>query len=149
MVELRTMSPERYAVWHTRIWELYEAELIQSGVAEEKARIEAKEGYEHSMPNGVLAPNNFALDVIHNNEPIGVVWLVKQNEDWFIYDIDIDEPHRGKGLGRQTMRAIEQFVKDNHGRSIGLSVFGFNEIARNLYVSEGYETTRYQMKKTL
>jgi GNAT superfamily N-acetyltransferase len=149
MVQLQTISAERYDAWQVQIWELYAEELIQSGVAEAKAKQDAKEGYEHTMPGGVLAPDNFVFDVVHNNEPVGIVWLVKQVNDWFIYDIDITESRRGQGLGRQTMKAIEIYVRENGGTSIGLSVFGFNEVARKLYLSEGYETTRYQMKKSL
>lgn len=149
MVQLQAISSARYEVWHTQIWELYAQELIQSGVAEARAKREAREGYEHSMPGGVLAPDNFVFDVIHNDEPVGIVWLVKQVDDWFIYDIDIAEQHRGKGLGRKTMQAIEAYVRNQDGKSINLSVFGFNTIARNLYESEGYETTRLQMKKYL
>ena len=149
MVTLQPISQERYAVWHTQIWELYEAELIQSGVPEEKAKFEATEGFKHSMPNGILAPDNYVFDVIHESSPIGVVWLVDQSSEWFIYDIDLAEDHRGKGLGRKTMHAIEAFVRDKQGRSINLSVFGFNTVARNLYESEGFEVTRLQMKKKL
>jgi ribosomal protein S18 acetylase RimI-like enzyme len=47
------------------------------------------------------------------------------------------------------MKAIESFVQKQNGVSIELSVFGFNTVARKLYESEGYETTRISMKKNL
>lgn len=101
------------------------------------------------MPGGKLAPNNFAFEAIHEGLSVGIVWLVKQDDEWSIYDIDIDEEHRGNGLGRKTMHAIEQYVSEQGGTAINLSVFGFNEVARKLYESEGFETVRIQMKKKL
>ena len=149
MVELKPMSDRRFAIWHVRIWELYEQELIQSGMSPEAAKKNIEDGRASSMPNGVLAEDNSVFEVLSENESIGIVWLWKDGDEWFIFDIDIDEPHRGKGLGRKTMHAIETYVKNQGGSAIRLSVFGFNEIARNLYESEGYETTRIQMKKSL
>ena len=148
-VALKPMSEQRYAIWSKRIWELYEQELVDSGISQSKAKQQCDEGREASMPNGVLQPGNEVFESFHNNESVGIVWLWIDNNEWFIYDIDIDEEHRGKGLGRATMRAIEAYVKNQGGTAIGLSVFGFNEIAKKLYESEGYETKRIQMMKQL
>lgn len=149
MVELKPMSKQRFAIWSERIWQLYEQELIDSGISPTKAKQQCESGREASMPNGVLQPGNEVFESFHNNESVGIVWLWRDETEWFIYDIDIDEQHRGKGLGRSTMQAIEAHVKQQGGTAIGLSVFGFNEIARKLYESEGYETKRIQMKKQL
>lgn len=149
MVELKPMSEQRFTIWSKRIWELYEQELIDSGIKPDAAKKQCDEGREASMPNGVLQPGNEVLEPFHNNESVGVVWLWIEGTEWFIYDIDIDEEHRGKGLGRATMQAIEAYVRQQGGTAIGLAVFSFNEIAKSLYDSEGYETTRFQMKKKL
>lgn len=149
MVNLQPMSAERYAFWHKNIWKLYFDELVQAGFSESYAKENCNQGIENSMPGGKLAPNNFAFEIVHEEKSVGVVWLVKQDDEWSIYDIDIDETHRGKGLGRKTMKAIEQYVADQNGTAINLSVFGFNHIARKLYETEGYETVRIQMKKKL
>lgn len=149
MVELKPMSKQRFAIWSEKIWELYEQELIESGVNPASAKRLCDEGREASMPNGVLQPGNEVFESFNNNESVGIVWLWIDGTQWFIYDIEIDEEHRGKGLGRATMRAIEDYVKKHGGTAIDLSVFGFNEIARKLYESEGYEVKRIQMKKEL
>jgi len=47
------------------------------------------------------------------------------------------------------MHLIEEFIRVQGGVSIGLSVFGFNDVARKLYETEGFETIRLQMKKVL
>ena len=101
------------------------------------------------MPNGVLSPGQFAFEVLDDDTHIGNVWLAQNGSEWFIYDIDIEEKFRGEGLGRATMRAIEDYVRSQSGTEIGLSVFGFNTVAQNLYLSEGYTTSRLSMSKSL
>ena len=51
--------------------------------------------------------------------------------------------------GHEAMRRIEEFVRAQGGSTIGLSVFGFNKVAQNLYRSEGYDVTRLSMQKRL
>ncbi len=69
--------------------------------------------------------------------------------DWWIFDIVIDEPHRGTGLGRPTLRAAEEFVVSHGGTRLGLNVFGPNEVARHLYDAAGYVVSTQQMYKDL
>ena len=77
------------------------------------------------------------------------MWLNEDDGEWFIYDIEIYEEFRGQGLGRKTMKAIENHVRLHDGKEIRLSVFGFNTAAQNLYKSQGYETVRLAMRKKL
>jgi ribosomal protein S18 acetylase RimI-like enzyme len=143
------MSETRFALWHVRIWELYFEELVRSGMSEAAAKKNVEDNISSTMPNGELAKDNFVFEVIHDSNSIGVVWLWQDGPNWFIYDIDLEEEFRGKGLGRKTMHAIEEYVRARSGTSIGLSVFGFNEVARKLYESEGFSTVRISMKKVL
>ena len=96
-----------------------------------------------------MNPGNYVLEVVYEAQAIGNVWLVQKEAEWWIYDIELDEEHRSKGLGRLALQAIEKFVKDHQGNKLNLSVFGFNKIAQNLYLSEGFEVTRIQMHKNL
>ncbi|KQN41066.1 N-acetyltransferase [Frigoribacterium sp. Leaf44] len=41
----------------------------------------------------------------------------------------------------------EQAAARHGAETLGLNVFGYNEVARHLYESLGYETTAVQMKK--
>jgi len=149
MIELKTMSRDRFDYWRERLWISYHQELIQAGYTDEAATQNVADTIAESMPDGILAENNFVFDLIHQSNPVGCAWLVHKDEHWWIYDIEVDESMRGKGLGRQAMKAVEQHVRKNSGKSISLAVFGFNTAARRLYESEGYETVRVSMKKTL
>jgi ribosomal protein S18 acetylase RimI-like enzyme len=149
MIKLVKMSPEVFALWNERIWVLYREELIRSGTSESAADKNVESNVAETMPGGVLSSGQFVFEVFDDDTHVGNVWLAQNESEWFIYDIDIDEPYRGKGLGRATMRAIEDHVRSLGGSEIGLSVFGFNTIAQKLYLSEGYTTTRMSMSKEL
>lgn len=84
---------------------------------------------------------------------VGYVWVgtdsSKDPHSWWVWDIVIDEGHRGKGLGRKTMQLAEDYARSQGARTLGLNVFGFNHGARGLYESLGYEVVTTKMKKSL
>ena len=149
MVTLRAMSKDRHDRWAVAIWPLYYEELIQAGFSEEVAKRDSEPNPENPIGYGELTPANHVLEVVHEDSAVGNVWLVDQGAEWWIYDIEIDENHRSNGLGRAAMHAIEKYVKEHGGDKLWLSVFGFNQVAQKLYLSEGFEVARIQMRKNL
>ena len=149
MITLREMSKERHDVWAANIWAVYYQELIQAGFSEDYAKENSTPDESNPVDYGKMNPGNFTLEVVLENQAIGNVWLVQKEFEWWIYDIEIDEPFRGQGFGRGAMRAIEDFVKNQGGKKLNLSVFGFNKVAQSLYLSEGFETIRIHMHKHL
>jgi len=143
------MSKDRHDHWASNIWQVYYQELLQAGFSEEYAKENSAPDESNSVEFGKMNPGNFVLEVVNEDLAIGNVWLVQKENEWWIYDIELDEEHRSKGLGRLALQAIEQYVKDQQGNKLNLSVFGFNKIAQNLYLSEGFEVTRIQMHKNL
>ena len=67
----------------------------------------------------------------------------------FIFDISLEEAQRGKGYGKQTMLALEEFAKELGLQTIGLHVFANNTAAMKLYRGLGYEVTSQNMTKKL
>lgn len=87
-------------------------------------------------------------------EVIGSLWLAEQSrggpeQQAWVYDVQIDPPHRGKGYGRALMEAAERQAREYGCTSLGLNVFGGNEVAIKLYESLGYRTLAQQMSKQL
>ena len=149
MITLQPMSDDTFAIWSPRTWASYREELIRAGMSESGADENIAQNVAATMPDGKLLSGQYVFDVRNDDENVGAVWLAERENEWFIYDIEIDETHRGEGFGREAMRRIEEFVRAQGGSAIGLSVFGFNTVAQNLYRSEGYETTRLSMQKRL
>lgn len=67
----------------------------------------------------------------------------------WIYDIEVHEDQGGKGYGRSLLRAAEEETLRNGVPTLGLNVFGTNQVARKLYESAGYAITQISMSKTL
>ncbi|WP_010097519.1 GNAT family N-acetyltransferase [Ornithinibacillus scapharcae] len=84
---------------------------------------------------------------------IGILWVYIQDKNQekqaYIYDIELDEDQRGKGLGKATMLALEEYAKSENIKQIRLHVFAHNQRAIALYKKMGYEMTNHQMLKRL
>ena len=153
MITLTPMSKSTQDEYFRRTWEAYRDDIIKAGITLEQAEENVKQTQESVLTNGILNSNQYIFDVNFNEIKIGILWLVHRVEikegNWYIYDIEIEEGERGKGLGKLTMLAAENFVKSQRGDTLGLNVFGFNIAARKLYESLGYETLAIQMKKEI
>jgi len=83
---------------------------------------------------------------------VGSLWLGPHPEDattGYVYDIEIHEDSRGRGLGRAAMLAAEQFFLERGARSLALWVAGGNDVALSLYLSLDYEVVGTSMSKRL
>jgi GNAT superfamily N-acetyltransferase len=66
----------------------------------------------------------------------------------FVDELFIKEPHRGRGLGRQTFRFLDGFCRENGILAIHLAVELPNEQARRFYESIGFGAPhRYMMSR--
>lgn len=149
MITLQPMSDAYFTVWCPRTWASYREELLRSGLSEAAADENVAQNVAVTMPDGVLTVGQYVFEVRDEDVTVGAVWLAQRGHEWFIYDIEVDEAFQGRGFGREAMRRIEEFVRAQGGTAIGLSVFGFNDRAQRLYLSEGYEVTRLSMQKRL
>ena len=50
---------------------------------------------------------------------------------------------RGRGYGRALMEAADREAQRRGAQSIGLNVFGRNDVARRMYESSGYQVALY------
>jgi ribosomal protein S18 acetylase RimI-like enzyme len=67
----------------------------------------------------------------------------------FIFDVEVKEEFRGRGYGKQAMLLIEEEARKLGIKRMGLHVFGYNQVARNLYESIGYTVSSLNMLKDL
>jgi GNAT superfamily N-acetyltransferase len=149
-LELREKSAEDLRTWLAGMWDIYREELIDAGNSPEEAESNIERNRSQLFVGDDLAEGQFIFDVLRGDEKIGTLWLgIRSGSDWWIYDIIVDEEHRGTGLGRPTLRAAEEYVLAHGGTRLGLNVFGPNTVARHLYDAVGYEVVSTQMLKNL
>ena len=94
-------------------------------------------------------PRVVAID--DDGEDVGWLWIgpVDGATGWYVWDVAVHEAHRGRGLGRATMRLAEDFARSQGATSMRLNVFAYNVPAVRLYESLGYDTTAIHMHKEL
>lgn len=151
-VSLQPMTAEQYAAWRTPTIAGYAADKVASGEWPEPGSLaRARRSFAELLPHGLATPDHHLFTAYAGADPIGALWVFVSAErgDAFIYDIAVDEEHRGRGLGRALLEAAEQWSRERGLSSVSLHVFGANEVARRLYESSGYEVTDLSMRKLL
>ncbi|TCI47959.1 GNAT family N-acetyltransferase [Exiguobacterium sp. SH1S4] len=120
----------------------------------EKAMDDSRELITNLFPEKQATEGQYVFHVFchEENERVGVIWysFQKETNKAFIYHIYINESHRKNGYGTATLKMVEDsVVKDLGAHSVGLSVFGSNEHACELYKKMGYSVSSIAMDKKL
>jgi len=103
--------------------------------------------------DGLLTEGQYLYNIIDSKtyEKVGILWygMIPEINQAYLYHIFIDELHRRKGYGKKTLEIFQSMLKQSGIESIGLSVFGKNEAAYQLYKKLGYKNTRVSMEFVL
>lgn len=151
---LQPMSAEHYAEWNEQLIVSYAREKVEAGVWTEEHALELSRAEQRTtLPEGMQTPGHDLFVGIVDGEVVGNLWLFTDPgqpvRSTFIYDIEVYESHRGRGLGRALLQAAEQWCAENGSTSVRLNVFAPNKTARALYESAGYELTSMHMMKRI
>ncbi|WCN06398.1 GNAT family N-acetyltransferase [Streptomyces sp. M92] len=145
----RPMTADEFATWHAHQSQQYARTWIERGVPEDEAYAKARRDHELLLPQGQDTENMLFSVVEHEGTRVGVLWLALREDHAFVFDVETDAAHRGRGHGRTLMALAEAQAVDAGRRLIGLNVFAGNTAAERLYESLGYETTRFYCSKPL
>lgn len=151
-VTLEPMTPAEYGGWLEPAIVEYAKDKVTSGEwPQDGALTRSRRGFRDLLPNGVATPDHHLFTGRAGGEAIGTLWVFVSAErgDAFIYDVAVEETHRGRGLGRALLEAAEVWIRKRGLRSVSLHVFGHNAIARRLYESADYQVTDLSMRKLL
>jgi ribosomal protein S18 acetylase RimI-like enzyme len=148
------MTQTEYEIFLERIIPEYAADKVRAGDwAESEALERSRKEFLTDLPQGIQTKNQHLYTVYDEDMAVGLIWLHANidspTRDGFIFELYVDENHRGKGYSKQAMLLIEEKARELGLKSIGLHVFGSNQIARNLYEAVGYEITSVNMSKVL
>ncbi|MGW1007566.1 GNAT family N-acetyltransferase [Streptomyces sp. NPDC002520] len=145
----RPMTPDEFEAWYAHESESYARDWIERGVPEAAARAKSRRDHETLLPRG-LGSEGMLLSVLeHEGTRVGTLWLCVRDDQAFVFDVETDAAHRGRGHGRALMLLAERQAI-GAGRSVlGLNVFAGNLPAERLYESLGYATTDRSFSKPL
>jgi ribosomal protein S18 acetylase RimI-like enzyme len=127
---------------------------VTSGEHRDEAERVAEQQMTLLFPGGRPAPGHVVFAVVDaDGADVGAIWIGPRTPDhpehFWVWDVSIDEPYRGQGLGRSAMVLAEAEARARGATQLGLNVFGSNVVARGLYESLGYETSSLVMRKAL
>ncbi|NES30182.1 GNAT family N-acetyltransferase [Micromonospora terminaliae] len=153
---VRDMTRNEFEVWRDRTIRSYADEQVAAGnwSADEALEL-ATRAHDVLLPDGfATAGMLFLRAVLPDGAHVGVSWLGLTHprgapDCAFIYDIEIDEAHRGAGYGRALLAAVEDAVRSRGVGRLELNVFRDNARAIRLYETSGYRVVTQQMRKSL
>ena len=152
--QLRPMRDDEFAAWVPLLREELAQDLVRDyGMSADAARAKAVAEIEQPLPGGRWPPGHAVFVIEVDGESVGHLWLVERRDAFepslIVYDIDVDEPYRGRGYGRAAMVFAEEEARRRGLTRIALHVGARNDVARNLYRSLGFEENEVAMSKRI
>ncbi|MFF8596160.1 GNAT family N-acetyltransferase [Streptomyces sp. NPDC015220] len=145
----RPMTRAEFAAWQEYESEHYARTWIERGMPEAEAYAKARRDHEQLLPQGLDTENMLFSVLEHEGTRVGTLWVALREDDAYVFDVETDAPHRGRGHGRTLMLLAECQAIAAGRRVLGLNVFAGNTVAERLYESLGYENQRYALCKSL
>ncbi|MCW7941015.1 acetyltransferase [Streptomyces hygroscopicus] len=145
----RPMTEAEFDAWQAYEFEHYARTWIERGVPEAEAYAKARRDHDQLLPQGAATENMLFSVLEQEGTRVGTLWVALREEKAFVFDVEADADHRGRGHGRALMLLAEIQATAAGRRVLGLNVFAGNTPAERLYESMGYETTQYALYKPL
>ncbi len=150
MIALRPLRDDEYAAWDAAHRAEYERGLVEhAGMPQERARAKVERDIAYVLPEGLATADTWIWAVEDDDRLVGTVFVGIRDGGAWLYDITIAEAERGKGYGRAAMTALEDEVRELGHSTIGLNVWGGNDVARGLYRSLGWAEESVHMRRNL
>ena len=152
-LELRELTESEVLEFAAASLEIYLGERVRSGEDPAAVAAESEGMFEAMFPAGTARPGHLLWRLQDDGEPVGTLWIGPESggdaRTYWVWDIVIDEPRRGQGLGRQAMQLAEQQARAAGATTLGLTVFAHNPVAWHLYEELGFEPISQRMRKQL
>lgn len=150
MIALRPLREDEYDAWDAAHRAEYQRGLVEdAGLLREHAAAKVARDVPSVLPDGLATANTWIWAVEADGRRVGTVFFGLRGGGAWLYDITIDEAERGRGNGRAAMTALEDEVRALGHDTIGLNVWGGNDVARGLYRSLGWAEESVEMRKKL
>jgi GNAT superfamily N-acetyltransferase len=150
VIALRPLREDEYEAWDAAHRAEYGRGLVEHvGMPREQAEAKVERDVAHVLPEGLATANTWIWAVEDDGRVVGTVLVGLRDGGAWLYDITIAEGERGKGYGRAAMTALEGEVRTLGHGTIGLNVWGGNDVARGLYRSLGWAEESVHMRRKL
>jgi ribosomal protein S18 acetylase RimI-like enzyme len=148
-VRLDPITWDELDVWSEQSVGGFAARLVSAGLMPpDEAAAYARRQLDHLLPEGIATPLHLLRTVrepVPGEPVVGHVWTrVAPGEppasrvEAYLFDIDVVEEARGRGIGTAIMRSVEQVARDLGAEAVRLTVFAEDVRARRMYDRLGY-----------
>ncbi|MEU6667796.1 GNAT family N-acetyltransferase [Streptomyces sp. NPDC046727] len=145
----RPMTGAEFDAWEATERERYARMWMDQGIPEAAARAKSRNDHARLLPHG-LATDGMLFSVLeHTGDRVGTLWLALDEAKAYVFDVETDAAHRGRGHGRTLMLLAERQAIEAGRPLLGLNVFAGNTPAERLYASLGYEPVTHSLAKRL
>ena len=154
MIKLVPMTQPEFGTYLERLIPGYAADNIRAGYwSEDEALEKARKQTDALLSQGLQTKDHYLYTLYDDDIAVGMVWLRAELDrpvkSGFLFDVEVKEEFRGKGYGKQAMLLIEEKARELGIKRIGLHVFAYNDVAKNLYERIGYKVSSLNMLKDL
>jgi ribosomal protein S18 acetylase RimI-like enzyme len=150
VIALRPLREDEYSDWDAAHRAEYAHGLMEHvGMSRAEAEAKVERDIVGVLPDGLATPGTKIWVVEDAGRKVGTVFVGIRDAGAWLYDITIVEADRGRGYGRAAMTALEDELRALGHTTIGLNVWGANEVARGLYRSLGWTEESVHMRKRL
>lgn len=149
------MSESDYEIELQKWIKNYASEKVTSGNwKEDEAESLSKKEYGQLLPDGVKTKDQYVMTVLNEGkEKVGFVWFGVQESGElpgaYIWDFRINEEHRRKGYGSETLKELHKMLAKMQINRVSLHVFAHNKGAISLYEKLGYKPTNVIMSREI
>lgn len=144
------MSEAEFEDWKNHTAESFAAGIGPArGLSAEEALEFAQRETDKLLPDGRGTEHHLIWTACDGDETVGNLWIATKQPIPFVYGIEVNAEHQGRGYGRAIMLAGEDECRRRGYHHLDLNVFGNNSTAISLYTSLGYAVISQQMRKEL
>ncbi|WP_337029521.1 GNAT family N-acetyltransferase [Pantoea agglomerans] len=156
MISFRPMTKDEYHAYVEYFVNDYACEIESNyGLSLHNSLARAKQEIAEMLPAGINTLGQVLICIVVQsdkaNNHVGYLWykpdLTKRTV--FIYDFHIFNSSQGLGLGKQSLRAFEEYLQEKGFKEIRLRVAGDNARARHVYETSGFGVTGINMSKSI
>ncbi|AHE73273.1 MULTISPECIES: GNAT family N-acetyltransferase [Enterobacter] len=156
MISFRPMTKDEYPAYLEYFVNDYACEIEANyGESLQDSLARAKQEISEMLPEGVNTHGQVLMCIIFQLDKaqshVGYLWYKPDStkRTAFIYDFHIFNSNQGLGLGKQSLRAFDEYLQDKGFKEIRLRVAGDNARARHVYETSGFGVTGVNMSKSI
>ncbi|MDI9885665.1 GNAT family N-acetyltransferase [Streptomyces sp. HNM0645] len=153
-VASRPLTDAEFTSWRSAAVERYARTWTERGLPSDRARARSEADHREKLPDGPATRGAWLRALVVDGAAVGHVWVAERaprpgERGAYVYDVQVEEEHRGRGCGRALMLVAERIAREAGAPVLGLHVAAGNAPAAGLYASLGYRTAFHHLAKPL